>query len=116
VKILEAADLIFTLDFNALHRVGGGMEEVLSEMKAPFIMIDHHQNQMIMPLTAIRTLIGSTCEMLYNFISFLGKKKTSTKLLELVFIPEFLQIQAPLGFQEPQEIRTDCFRINRFRS
>jgi phosphoesterase RecJ-like protein len=42
VKILEAADL-FTLDFNALHRVGGGMEEVLSEMKAPFIMIDHHQ-------------------------------------------------------------------------
>jgi phosphoesterase RecJ-like protein len=35
VKILEAADLIFTLDFNALHRVGGGMEEVLSEMKAP---------------------------------------------------------------------------------
>jgi hypothetical protein len=25
----------FTLDFNALHRVGGGMEEVLSEMKAP---------------------------------------------------------------------------------
>jgi hypothetical protein len=34
--------------------VGGGMEEVLSEMKAPFIMIDHHQNQMIMPLTAIR--------------------------------------------------------------
>jgi phosphoesterase RecJ-like protein len=48
-----AADL-FSLDFNALHRVGGGMEEVLSEMKAPFIMIDHHQNQMIMPLTAIR--------------------------------------------------------------
>jgi phosphoesterase RecJ-like protein len=43
VKILEAVDLISTLDFNALHRVGGGMEEVLSEMKAPFIMIDHHQ-------------------------------------------------------------------------
>ncbi|MFQ3174365.1 MAG: nanoRNase/pAp phosphatase (c-di-AMP/oligoRNAs hydrolase), partial [Flavobacterium sp.] len=43
VKILEEADLIFTLDFNALHRVGGGMEEVLAEMKVPFIMIDHHQ-------------------------------------------------------------------------
>jgi hypothetical protein len=38
------ADLIFTLDFNALHRVGGAMEAVLAEMKAPFIMIDHHQN------------------------------------------------------------------------
>jgi phosphoesterase RecJ-like protein len=61
--------------------VGGGMEEVLSEMKAPFIMIDHHQNQMIMPLTAIRHLIGSTCEMLYNFISFLGKKEDIDKTI-----------------------------------
>jgi phosphoesterase RecJ-like protein len=56
-------------------------------------MIDHHQNQMIMPLTAIRTLIGSTCEMLYNFISFLGKKEDIDKTIELVFIPEFLQIR-----------------------
>src|SRR3970282_243954 len=43
VKILEAADLIFTLDFNALHRVGGEMEKVLAEMNAAFIMIDPHQ-------------------------------------------------------------------------
>jgi phosphoesterase RecJ-like protein len=34
-EILEAVDLIFTLDFNALHRVGGAMEAVLAEMKAP---------------------------------------------------------------------------------
>jgi hypothetical protein len=51
-----------------------------------------------MPLTAIRTLRLDRPAI--NFLSW-KKKKTSTKLLELVFIPEFLQIQAPLGFQEP---------------
>src|SRR6478736_6424653 len=30
-KILEEADIIFTLDFNALHRVGDEMGEVLSK-------------------------------------------------------------------------------------
>jgi hypothetical protein len=105
---------LFTLDFNALHRVGGGMEEVLSEMSA-----FHHDWSPSKPddyaaYSYSDTLIGSTCEMLF-FISFLGKKEDIDKTIELVFIPEFLQIQAPLGFQEPQEIRTD-FRINRFRS
>jgi phosphoesterase RecJ-like protein len=61
------------LDFNALHRVGGAMEAVLAEMKAPFIMIDHHQKRMIMQHTRIQTPLWS-CEMLYNFISFLIKK------------------------------------------
>ena len=37
-KILEEAELIFTLDFNALHRVGE-MEKVLEKLTAPFIMI-----------------------------------------------------------------------------
>jgi phosphoesterase RecJ-like protein len=45
------------LDFNALHRVGGAMEAVLAEM-APFIMIDHHQNRMIMQHTYSDTSFG----------------------------------------------------------
>lgn len=73
-KILEESELIFTLDFNALHRVGE-MEEVLTKLKAPFIMIDHHQKpDDYATYTYSDTSFGSTCEMLYNFISFLGKK------------------------------------------
>src|SRR6478752_5436244 len=73
-KILEEADIIFTLDFNALHRVGNEMEEVLSKMKAPFIMIDHHQKpDDYAAYIYSDTRFGSTCEMLYNFIQFLGK-------------------------------------------
>ena len=74
-KILEEAEIIFTLDFNALHRVGV-MEEVLSRLKAPFIMIDHHQfPHDYATYTYSDTSFGSTCEMLYNFIVFLGKKE-----------------------------------------
>jgi phosphoesterase RecJ-like protein len=74
-KILEESDLIFTLDFNALHRVGE-MEHVLTKMKAPFIMIDHHQKpDDYSAYTYSDTSFGSTCEMLYNFISFLDKKE-----------------------------------------
>ena len=73
-KILDEAELIFTLDFNALHRTGK-MEHVLAKLKAPFIMIDHHQKpDDYATVTYSDTTFGSTCEMIYNFISFLGKK------------------------------------------
>ncbi|HEX8576848.1 MAG TPA: bifunctional oligoribonuclease/PAP phosphatase NrnA [Flavobacterium sp.] len=69
--ILEASELIFTLDFNALHRVGE-MENVLQKLTAPFIMIDHHQKPDDYALVAYSdTSFGSTCEMLYHFIIFL---------------------------------------------
>ena len=80
-KILEEAELIFTLDFNALHRVGE-MELVLSKLSAPFIMIDHHQSpDNYAAFTYSDTSFGSTCEMLYNFISFLGKKSDIDKTI-----------------------------------
>lgn len=73
-KILEAAELIFTLDFNALHRTGE-MENVLVKLHAAFIMIDHHQKpDTYAAFTYSSTAFGSTCEMIYNFIEFLGHK------------------------------------------
>jgi phosphoesterase RecJ-like protein len=80
-KILEEAELIFTLDFNALHRVGE-MEQVLNKLSAPFIMIDHHQSpDNYAAFTYSDTSFGSTCEMLYNFISYLGKKSDIDKTI-----------------------------------
>lgn len=80
-KILEEAELIFTLDFNALHRVGE-MEQVLEKLTAPFIMIDHHQKPDNYPTyTYSDTAFGSTCEMIYNFISFLDKKQDLDKTI-----------------------------------
>ncbi|NBU80941.1 MAG: bifunctional oligoribonuclease/PAP phosphatase NrnA [Flavobacteriaceae bacterium] len=73
-KILNEAELVFTLDFNALHRTGE-MEQVLNKLSAPMIMIDHHQKPDIYAkVTYSDTSIGSTCEMIYNMILFLDKK------------------------------------------
>ena len=78
-RILHEAELIFTLDFNALHRTGE-MEHVLNKLRAQYIMIDHHQSPDNYALYNYSdTKFGSTCEMIYNFISFLGKKSLIDK-------------------------------------
>ena len=80
-KILEDAEIIFTLDFNALHRTGE-MEQLLATLTAPFIMIDHHQKpDDYATYTYSDTAFGSTCEMIYNFISLLGKRADIDKTI-----------------------------------
>ena len=80
-KILEDAEIIFTLDFNALHRVGE-MEKVLEKLAVAFIMIDHHQSpDNYAMFTFSDTDYGSTCEMLYHFIVALGKKSDIDKTI-----------------------------------
>lgn len=72
LPVLQAADLIFTLDFNALHRVGE-MEKDLLKLTAPFIMIDHHQApDSYAKVTFSNVEYGSTCEMIYDFLTYLG--------------------------------------------
>jgi phosphoesterase RecJ-like protein len=80
-KVLQSAELVFTLDFNALHRTGE-MEQVLQKMKVPFVMIDHHQKpDSYAIVTYSDTSIGSTCQMIYEFISSLGKKDLLDKTI-----------------------------------
>lgn len=71
-SLIENADIIFTLDFNALHRIGE-METPLQNSTGMKIMIDHHQQ----PDGYARYMysdikMSSTCEMVYNFIDMLG--------------------------------------------
>ena len=80
-KILQDAKLVFTLDFNALHRTGE-LEQVLNKLSVPIIMIDHHQSpDTYATFTYSDTAFGSTCEMIYNFISFLDKKSLIDKII-----------------------------------
>jgi phosphoesterase RecJ-like protein len=73
-QIIKDAEFVFTLDFNALHRTGE-MEHVLNKVIAPMMMIDHHQKpDNYATYTYSDTIFGSTCEMIYNFIRFLGNK------------------------------------------
>ncbi len=65
---IKEADLIFTLDFNSLHRIDE-MKTSLENVKATFAMIDHHQQPddyatyMYSDVT-----MSSTCQMVYHFI------------------------------------------------
>jgi len=68
-RILEEADIIFTLDFNHFGRTGEQMEDVLRKLDTTFIMIDHHQKpDSYAKYTFSDTSYGSTCEMVYKMI------------------------------------------------
>ncbi|WP_190809258.1 bifunctional oligoribonuclease/PAP phosphatase NrnA [Flagellimonas sp. S3867] len=71
-KWLEEATVVFTLDFNDLSRTGQ-LESFLKEKEADFIMIDHHQQPKdYAKVTYSDVNMSSTCEMVYNFIEYLG--------------------------------------------
>jgi phosphoesterase RecJ-like protein len=68
-SIIQAADYVFCLDFNILHRTKH-LEPIIKEAKALKILVDHHQ-QPDTPSFAYGisdVMMSSTCEMIYNFI------------------------------------------------
>lgn len=67
-KAIDEADLVFLLDFNALHRVGDDMKNTLEVYPGTFVMIDHHQEpDAITRFLYSDTSISSTCQMIYHF-------------------------------------------------
>jgi phosphoesterase RecJ-like protein len=73
--LITEAELIFTLDFNALHRTGN-MELPLAESNAIKILIDHHQQ----PDNYAKYIYSdvnmcSTCEMVFHFFEMLDDTK-----------------------------------------
>ncbi len=71
-RLIEQAEILFTLDFNALNRTGD-MEPVLAKSEAIKIMIDHHQQPDDYALyTYSDVRMSSTCEMVYHFIDMLS--------------------------------------------
>lgn len=71
-EIIAAAEVIFTLDFNAFNRTGD-METALSKAKADFVLIDHHQQPDGFAVVQYSdTSMSSTCEMVYHFLKNIG--------------------------------------------
>jgi bifunctional oligoribonuclease and PAP phosphatase NrnA len=68
---ISQADLIFTLDFNALHRCGA-METPIENSAAIKVMIDHHQQPDDYATYVFSDVsICSTSEMVYHFIEMM---------------------------------------------
>jgi phosphoesterase RecJ-like protein len=70
-NILHNADIIFTLDFNHLGRVGQ-MTEYLEKASATFVMVDHHQEPSdYAKIMYSDVQMSSTCEMVYHLLDYL---------------------------------------------
>ncbi len=79
LNCIENADVIFTLDFNALHRSGEALEPHLKASNAVKVMIDHHQQpDDYATFMYSDPKMSSTCEMVYHFICFLGDEDKIT--------------------------------------
>lgn len=77
-RLIEEADIVFTLDFNELSRTGN-MQESLENSDAIFIMIDHHQEPAeYADYTYSDATMSSTCEMVFHFIEKLRALKQIT--------------------------------------
>lgn len=75
---INNADIIFTLDFNHLGRVGQ-MSEVLEAAQATFVMVDHHQEPAdYASIMYSDVSMSSTCEMVYVLINQLGDENSIT--------------------------------------
>jgi phosphoesterase RecJ-like protein len=86
-KALQEADLIFCLDYNALHRAGD-MEKSLRQSKAEKFLIDHHPEPVLEDFDYWLTLTetSSTAELVYHFIQGTAPdKKLVTSLAECLF-------------------------------
>ena len=67
-RAINNSDIIFLLDFNALHRVGHDMQKTLEKYPNDFAMIDHHQQPDDVKYMYSDTDICSTCQMVYQLI------------------------------------------------
>lgn len=75
-KIIAAADIIFCLDFNVLHRTKN-LEPVIKAANCIKVLIDHHQQPEAAEFMygVSNVMKSSTCEMVYDFIEEAGYSK-----------------------------------------
>ena len=67
-RLIENSDVIFTLDFNSLSRIGS-MQKYVSKCNAIKVMIDHHQEpDNYADFMYSDVCMSSTCEMIYHFL------------------------------------------------
>lgn len=68
--VIAAADLVICLDFNALHRSGDSIHDLLERSDAPTVLIDHHLGTADWPTVDLADpTASSTCELVFRHLS-----------------------------------------------
>ena len=73
--IIDSADVIFILDFNASHRSGNMVSPWIEKAKGIKILIDHHQQPENFDFVYSDTSIPATSQMIYHFIEAMDDEK-----------------------------------------
>lgn len=72
-RILDNAEVVFALDFNALHRLGEMMGRFMETLNPFYVMIDHHQEpDDFADIAYVDPAICSTSQMVYQFMDAMG--------------------------------------------
>ena len=74
-ELIDNADVIFILDFNASHRGGQMVGPWIERAKAVKILIDHHQQPENFDFVYSDTAIPATSQMVYHFIEALEDER-----------------------------------------
>lgn len=74
-EMVDEADVIFILDFNASHRSGNLVEPWIERAKGVKILIDHHQQPDDFDFVYSDTSIPATSQMVYHFIEAMEDEK-----------------------------------------
>lgn len=71
-EMIQEADVIFILDFNASHRSGNLVSPWIDRAKGTKILIDHHQQPDDFDFIYSDVTIPATSQMVYHFITEMG--------------------------------------------
>ncbi|MBN09203.1 MAG: DHH family phosphoesterase [Flavobacteriaceae bacterium] len=84
-RVINSADLIFTLDFNDLSRVNE-IKSHIEKASAKIIMIDHHENPKDFAHIKIsKPEIGSTCELVFGLIESIDKDSITAPIASCLY-------------------------------
>jgi len=88
LRAFALAELIFSLDYNALHRTNAVIQREIASSTAFKVMIDHHlQPEDFADITISNVACGSTSEMVYDFVKELhGKEFNQMAFLQAVYV------------------------------
>lgn len=78
-ELIDEADVIFILDFNASHRSGNMVAPWIERSKAVKILIDHHQQPENFDFVYSDTSIPATSQMVYHFIEAMNDENLLNK-------------------------------------
>lgn len=84
-RLIENAEIIFTLDYNQLNRIGD-LQPLVEQSTAPKVMIDHHENPGdYASIQYAEPSKGSTCEMVFELIDAVDPSCIDTSVATCIY-------------------------------